>query len=162
AESNAATVSATVSPPNHAPSAANRSVSTTTDTQGSWTPSVSDPDSGDTLSCSIVSQPAHGTAAVNSDCSGGTYTPASGYNGSDSFTYKATDNHGADSSAATVSATVTAPNHAPSAANRSLTTSAGVQGTWTPSVSDPDAGDTVTCAIASSPAHGSATVATDC
>src|SRR5207248_685941 len=109
ADSSAGTVSATVNAPNHAPTAANRSVTITTGTHGSWTPPVSDPDSGDTVSCSIASSPAHGTATVATDCSGGTYTPSPGYTGADSFTYKATDNHGADSSAATVSATVDWP-----------------------------------------------------
>src|SRR3954469_22098157 len=159
AGSSPATVSASVT---HAPSASNRTVSTTTDTQASWTPSASDPDPGDSLTCSIVSQPAHGTAAVSPDCSGGTYTPSSGYNGSDSFAYRATDNHGVDSNVATVNASIGAPNHAPTAANRTVTTDAGVAGSWTPSASDPDSGDTVTCSIGSSPAHGTATVATDC
>ncbi|MFL5909819.1 MAG: Ig-like domain-containing protein [Gaiellaceae bacterium] len=161
-DSNAATVTATVNAPNRAPTASDRSLTTLQDTQGSWTPSASDLDSGDTLSCSIVSQPAHGTATVASDCSGGTYTPSSGYTGGDSFTYKATDNHGADSNVATVNATVNAPNHAPAATNRSLSTITSTQAPWTPSVSDPDVGDTLSCAIASSPAHGTATVAPDC
>jgi hypothetical protein len=161
ADSTAATVSATVNAPNQAPSAAAASVSTRQDTQGSWTPSASDPDSGDTVSCSIVSQPSHGTATVAPDCSGGTYTPTTGYSGPDSFSYKATDNHGADSSAATVSATVT-PDNPPTASDRTVSTTTGTAGSWTPSVSDPDSGDTVACSIGTSPSHGTATVAPDC
>jgi Tol biopolymer transport system component len=64
----------------------------------------SDPE-GDPLSAQLVSGPAHGTLALNADGSF-IYTPAPGYAGSDSFTYKV--NHGADSSAATATITVTA------------------------------------------------------
>jgi hypothetical protein len=157
-----ATVSATVTAVNDAPSAADRSLTTAEDVQGSWTPSVSDVDTGDTATCAIVSQPAHGSATVASDCSGGTYKGDANYNGSDSFTYRATDNHATDSAAATVSATVTAVNDAPSAANRSLTTNQDTAGSWTPSVSDPDGGAGLTCSIVSQPAHGSASVASNC
>ncbi|MEA2450951.1 MAG: large repetitive protein [Thermoleophilaceae bacterium] len=160
--SNTATVSATVNPVNDAPSAADRSLTTAEDTAGSWTPSVADVDSGDPATCAIVSQPAHGSASVASDCSSGTYTPSGDYNGSDSFTYRATDSHSAQSGAATVSATITAVNDAPSAADRSLTTAEDTSGSWTPSVVDADSGDSASCAIVSQPAHGSATVASDC
>jgi hypothetical protein len=52
-----------------------------------------------------VSQPSHGSAAVNADCSAGSYTPEANYNGSDSFSYKANDGQ-ADSNTAGVSITV--------------------------------------------------------
>jgi len=58
---------------------------------GAWTPDVSDPDPGDTLTCSIVTQPAHGTVFVPATCSIGGYTPDDGFTGSDSFTYRVTD-----------------------------------------------------------------------
>ena len=48
-----------------------------------------DPD-GDPIAAVLVSGPAHGTLSLNADGSF-TYTPASGYNGPDSFTYKAND-----------------------------------------------------------------------
>ncbi|MEA2449487.1 MAG: large repetitive protein [Thermoleophilaceae bacterium] len=159
ADSNVATVSATVTPRNHDPSAAAASVATTTGAPAAWAPSVTDPDAGDTLTCAIADQPAHGSATVASDCSSGGYSPAAGYSGPDSFTYKVTDSHGASSAAATVSAFV---NGAPSAADRSLSTTHDQAGSWTPSVADPNSGDTLTCAIAAGPAHGSATVAADC
>jgi hypothetical protein len=78
------------------------------DTAAGWAPSASDPDL-DPLTCAIVTAPAHGSATVASDCSTGTYTPAAGYSGGDSFTYRATDSHGADSNVATVSATIAPP-----------------------------------------------------
>jgi hypothetical protein len=161
APSNDAAVNVTVSDPNDPPSAADRSLTTAEDTQGSWSPSVSDPD-GDSTSCAIVSQPTHGSATVASDCSGGTYVPAANYHGPDSFTYRATDPDNAQSAPATVSATVTAANDPPAAADRSLTTAEDTAGSWTPSVGDPDSGDTRACAIVAQPAHGSATVAADC
>jgi hypothetical protein len=149
-----------VSNPNHAPTAADRSLTAPQDTAASWTPSVADIDA-DTLTCAVVAQPAHGSATVAADCSAGGYTPAAGYSGSDSFTYRATDSHSADSNTATVSATVTPANHAPTAGDRSLTTDQDVPGSWTPDVADPDV-DPLTCAIVSQPAHGSASVAADC
>jgi hypothetical protein len=145
---------------NRAPVASDASVSATSGVAAAWTPSVSDPD-GDTLSCSIVSQPAHGSASVAADCSSGSYTSTAGYSGPDSFTYKATDPSNADSPPATVNATVGTTNRAPVALDRSVSATSGVAAAWTPSVSDPD-GDTLSCSIVSQPAHGSASVAADC
>lgn len=63
----------------------------------------SDPD-GNTLTVTAVSQPAHGTAAFTA--SGVTYTPVSGFAGTDSFTYTISDGAGGTASA-TVTITVT-------------------------------------------------------
>ena len=60
----------------------------------------------DNASISIVSGPAHGTAAVANGSV--TYTPNAGYSGSDSFQYSVRDNLGTVSNAATVSVQVTA------------------------------------------------------
>jgi hypothetical protein len=62
---------------------------------------------GDSLIASAVSEPAHGTLAVNPNGSF-TYTPAAGYAGADSFSYAATDSAG-DYASATVSLTVAGP-----------------------------------------------------
>lgn len=59
---------------------------------------------GDALSAVLVSNPTHGTLSLNANGSF-TYTPAAGYSGSDSFTYKANDT-GLDSNVATVNLTV--------------------------------------------------------
>ena len=49
-----------------------------------------DPD-GDTLTAAVVdSAPSHGTLTLNADGSF-TYTPAANFNGTDSFTYRASD-----------------------------------------------------------------------
>jgi hypothetical protein len=63
--------------------------------------------SGDPLSASVASPPAHGSLTLNDDGSF-TYTPAAGYAGDDSFVYRATDPSG-DYASATVTLTVQAP-----------------------------------------------------
>ena len=79
----------------------------------------SDPD-GDALAVLSVGAPAHGTAAANPD---GTiaYTPALNYNGTDTFTYVASDTEGGSASA-TVTVTITPVNDAPAASNDSYST----------------------------------------
>ncbi|MEX2139325.1 MAG: Ig-like domain-containing protein [Pirellulales bacterium] len=67
---------------------------------------------GDPLTAIVVSGPAHGTLALQADGSL-TYISAPNYNGTDSFTYKATAS-GLDSEVATVTITVNPVNDAPS------------------------------------------------
>jgi hypothetical protein len=67
---------------NHEPVANSQSVNATEDTPASITLSASDQDS-DPITFSIVSSPAHGT--ISGTGSGVTYTPASNYNGPDTF-----------------------------------------------------------------------------
>jgi predicted outer membrane repeat protein len=93
---------------NIAPVANNDSYSTNEDTALNVpAPGVlgndSDADS-DSLTAILVSGPAHGTLTLNPNGSF-TYTPATNYSGSDSFSYKANDGT-ADSNIATVSLTV--------------------------------------------------------
>src|SRR5262249_4877590 len=59
---------------------------------------------GDRLSAALVSGPAHGTLTLQSN-GAFRYTPAPGFYGTDSFTYKANDGQ-ADSNVATVTLTV--------------------------------------------------------
>ena len=80
----------------------------------------SDPEE-DPLSAALVTGPSHGTVTLNANGSF-TYTPAAGYDGTDSFTYRASDGS-LNSSPATVTITVTAPpNEAPVAAADSYIT----------------------------------------
>jgi ELWxxDGT repeat protein len=62
----------------------------------------------DPTSVHIASQPSHGSVSVNPSGSI-VYTPNSGYQGSDSFTYTETDNQGATSNLATVTVTASQP-----------------------------------------------------
>ncbi len=59
---------------------------------------------GDPLTAVKTANPAHGTLTLNAN-GGFKYTPAAGYNGTDSFTYKSNDGQ-ADSAPATVNITV--------------------------------------------------------
>ena len=80
--------------------------------------------------------PAHGTVNLAADGSF-VYTPVSGYTGTDSFTYQAYDG-AAYSSVATVSITVQAVNHAPTANAQSVTTAEDTPKAITLAGSDPD------------------------
>jgi len=81
----------------------------------------SDGNTSDQLTYSLATGPSHGALGVISGASV-TYTPASGYSGSDSFTYTVSDGQGA-STPGTVSITVEAPvNTAPVASFRSSIT----------------------------------------
>src|SRR5690606_7148511 len=72
------------------------------------------------LTAGIVTQPGHGTLAL--DANGGfVYTPANGYTGTDTFTYRASDGT-LQSNIATVTITVTPVNDAPVAQNDQYTT----------------------------------------
>jgi MYXO-CTERM domain-containing protein len=102
-ESNAATVSITVTPVNDAPVA--RAQNVTLDEDGSLgvTLAATDVD-GEALTYTVVTGPTHGTLSG----AGGslTYTPFANYHGSDGFTFVANDGT-VDSAEATVSITVT-------------------------------------------------------
>ena len=106
---------------NHAPVAIDDSYTTPVNTTlAESAPGVlnndTDADTGDTLAAILVSNPTHGSVALNSDGSF-TYTPVTDYSGSDSFTYRAIDKWGTSSNAATVSITVGQPNHPPVVTN---------------------------------------------
>ena len=103
-DSAAAVVSITVSPVNDAPVASAQNVTTPQDTAKSITLIASDVD-GDALTFTITSAPAHGT--LSGTAPNLTYTPATGYSGSDTLWFKANDGT-ADSALAVVSITVNA------------------------------------------------------
>jgi hypothetical protein len=97
-------ITITVNNVNQAPVANNQSVSTNQDTPKAIIFTATDAD-GDTLTYSIVAPPTHG--ALSGTTPNMTFTPSSGYSGTDSFTFKANDGM-ADSNIATVSVTVSA------------------------------------------------------
>src|SRR5581483_8751580 len=111
----------------------------------------------DPLTAVLVAGPAHGSLALNANGSF-TYTPAPNYNGSDSFTYKASDGQ-AGSNVAAVSLTVNPVNDPPVAANDSYTLNEDTPLTVAaPGVlgndSDVD-NDPLTAVLVAGPAHGS-------
>jgi hypothetical protein len=150
-----ATVSITVSAANDAPDADADSATTTEDDPVTVDvlANDSDPD-GDSLSVSNLSNPSNGSVANNGDGTV-TYTPDSGFAGSDSFTYDACDPGGLCDQA-TVSITVTAANDAPDADGDSATTTVDTPVTVDvlANDSDPD-GDSLSVSNLSDPPNGS-------
>jgi hypothetical protein len=81
----------TVTSTNHAPAAADDAASTSIDTPVTIAVLANDSDvDGDGLLPVPLTAPAHGAIVVNPNHTI-TYTPAAGFNGTDSFTYRATD-----------------------------------------------------------------------
>src|SRR5437588_10648855 len=81
-----------------------------------------------------------------------TYTPAAGYFGPDSFTFKANDGT-VDSAAATVSLTVVHVNHAPVAAAQTVTTAEDTAKAGALTATDAD-GAPRTYSAGAGPTHG--------
>jgi VCBS repeat-containing protein len=160
AESSSATVAITVSAVNDAPTAADDAYSTGEDTALTVdAPGVLANDNdldGDGLHTVVESAPSHGTLTLDADGSF-VYTPAADFNGSDSFTYRASDGT-LTSSLATVALTVTAVNDAPTAAANAYSTAEDTALTvGAPGVlgNDSDAdGDTLSAELGSGPSHG--------
>ena len=160
-DSNIVIVNLTVTPVNDAPVLTGRNAVTAEDTALilELRNTATDVDNS-TLTPIIVTQPAHGTLVKNTD---GTYsyTPASNYNGTDSFTYKVNDGS-LDSNEVTVSLTVTAVNDAPVLTGRNASTAEDtalileLRNTAT----DVDS-TTLTPVIVTQPAHGTLVKNTD-
>jgi hypothetical protein len=147
------TVSVTVTAVNDPPTAGNVAITASEDGPSvGWTPAVADPDTA-SLTCSILSAPANGSAEVISSCSSGSYTPNAAFSGTDTFTYQVSD--GTSTATGTVSVTVTAVNHPPLAVNDSASTvvDAAVTISVLSNDSDPD-GDLLTVISSSQGANG--------
>ena len=82
------TISITVTPVNHVPVAQSKSILVHEDKPAEVTLSASDAD-GDALSYSILTLPAHGT--LSGTAPNLVYTPAANFFGTDSFTFRASD-----------------------------------------------------------------------
>ncbi len=147
-DSNIAAVSITVTQVNHPPLAQNQSVTTDQDIAKAINLVATDPD-GDSLTYQIVTQPVHGTLSGTPPIL--TYTPAIGYSGSDSFTFKA-DDAKLESNTATVSIVIRI-NHLPVAQNQCVTTDQGTAKAISLSATDID-NDPLTYTIVAQPAHG--------
>ena len=120
-----ATVSLTVNPVNDVPAASDDTYTVAEDnvlTVAAPGVLANDTDvDGDSLTAVLVTAPTHGTLTFNANGSF-TYTPHANYNGSDSFTYAASDGTASFSFIRTVTLTVTSVNDAPVAGNDSYTT----------------------------------------
>jgi len=153
ADSNVATVTVTITPVNDAPAATGQSVTTAEDTARPVTLTGSDVD-GDSLAFSVVAGPTHG--ALSGVTPSLTYTPATNYNGSDSFTFKVNDGT-ADSNVATVTVTVTAVNDVPVAQNGTASVFSGGSVTGTLVAGDVDS-PSLSYALVANGTKGSAIV----
>lgn len=120
---------------------------------GAW-----DPDAGESLTVAVTRGPAHGTGTL----SGTTlhYTPSSGFSGTDTVTYQATDASGLTSVPGTVTVKVgdgqAQQDAAPVATGISVTTDAGAPVPVPLSATDPD-GDPLSYVVTAQPAHGTLT-----
>src|SRR5439155_6720999 len=163
-DSSPATVTITVNAVNDAPVANNDSYGTDEDTPlVVATPGVLGNDTdieGSPLTATLVSGSGNGTLTLNPDGSF-TYTPNAGFNGMDSFTYKANDG-AADSLPATVTISVSSVNDVPVASNDSFTGPEDTSLAGNVLANDTDAdGDPLTAILVSQPSHGSLTFNAD-
>ena len=162
--SNQVTVTIAITATNDRPTAEDDTYSTAEDTALTVaTPGVlgndSDPDH-DPLSGVLASGPSHGTLSLNADGSF-IYTPAAHYDGTDSFTYRASDGT-LESNQTKVTITITATNEEPTAADDTYSTDEDTALTVAaPGVlgndSDPDH-DSLSALRASGPSHGTLTL----
>ena len=169
---------------NHPPEAQNQQVTTEADKPVDIALGALDNDTGDSLSAEIVTppQPDHGSLGqIDQNTGNVTYTPAAGFSGNDSFTFKVIDSHQAESNVATISITVTPPvpisqptqptqptqhstnhstqpeNHPPEAQNQQVTTEADKPVDIALGALDNDTGDSLSAEIVTPPQpdHGS-------
>jgi len=152
-DSDAATVTVTITQVNSAPVAQGIGAVTNEDTAVAVTFAATDAD-GDALSYSVATQPANGTVEVSGSTA--TYTPSANFNGTDTFTYTANDGT-VDSAPATVTVTVYAVNDVPVAADATASTTEDTAVEVTLSATDAD-GDELTY-TATDGANGTVSVA---
>src|SRR5712692_823 len=159
--SNIATVTITVNAvQNNPPTADNKTLSTIAGTAVTITLTGTDPIPGDTLKFSVVANPAHGTL-TNPTSNSVTYTPNTGFSGTDSFTYKAMDGQRVNSTIATVSITVNAPPPPPPTAdNKMIQTNKETPIGITLTGTDPIQGDVLKFSVVGNPQHGTVTPGT--
>jgi len=155
------TVTVNIAAVNDAPAvAAAQSVKTNEDTSVGGTVSATDVE-GDALTYTVSTAAGHGTATIDSK-GAFNYAPAANYHGADSFVVTVSD--GKASATQTVSVDVAAVNDAPVFNAESIAIDAGkntkFSGTVAGSATDVD-GDTLTFAVGTQAAHGTAVVNAD-
>ena len=152
-------INVTITPENDAPVCAAVALDTTRNMAGEAAPACTDVDSGQTLTYIIADQGAHGTASVAGSMLH--FVPATGYAGSDLFTYMANDGY-LNSNAAPVNVTVSLGNVAPVISEGSLIAvdmsedNAPDPFSLTLHASDENTDDTLTWSITAQAAHGTA------
>jgi VCBS repeat-containing protein len=157
ADSDPATVTITVTPVNDSPVAVDDSYTTDEDTAKSGNVLGNDTDADhDPLTAALASAPSHGTLVLNPDGSF-VYTPDGDFNGTDTFTYTASD--GTDgSNVGTVTITVNPVNDAPVAHDDSYTSDEDaaliVPGPGTLGNDTDVEGDALTASVVDGPSHG--------
>lgn len=145
-----ATVSVNISPVNDAPVANNHSFSTNEDQSLSAQLVVTDVEN-DSLTYEVISEPTKGSVTINS--SGQiNYIPLINENGSDTFTYRATDGN-LNSNTATVSITINDIQDSPVSSNGSYNTQQNTAIAVTLNATDVD-GDVLTYQITQNPTKG--------
>ncbi len=155
ADSNLATVTITVGGTNDVPVAVDDAVVTKEDTAANGSVLGNDTDAdGDKLTAILVDGPDNGTLIFNDDGTF-TYTPDADFNGTDTFTYQASDDSPLDSNIATVTITVQPVNDAPVAADDAAVTDEDVALSGSVLGNDNDAdGDKLTAIVVDGPANG--------
>jgi Big-like domain-containing protein/List-Bact-rpt repeat protein len=148
-DSGTATVNLTVQPV-AAPTCTDRSDSTAHNTAVTVSLPCSAPGA---ITYSIVSPPSHGTLATVGPTGDVTYTPASGFAGTDSFTFEATDTHSQSSNVATATITVGA-NHAPACSDQTISVRHATAKHVVLGCTDSDPGNTLRWSIVTPPGHG--------
>ncbi len=158
-QSNVATVTINITAVNDPPVAVNDTFTTPEDTPLVVTAAnnilLNDTDSDSTsLIFLVVSQPQHGTlTAVNGQAGTFTYTPAPNFFGTDTFTYRASDNNSQSANLATVTINVTGANDPPVVQAITLTSFKNAPRTFIPitsfsnRITDPDGAATQTFTV---------------
>jgi hypothetical protein len=138
--------------PNSAPTVRDVALAMTEDGSASWVPDVFDGD-GDALSCSIGQTAGSGQATVAADCSTGAYVPVPDTNGTDTFTYRASD--GLTTTTGTVTVAVSPVDDPPTAQAVNGSGWSGVATTLTLAGHDVDGDCPLAFDVVAGPAHGS-------
>ncbi len=141
---------------NAAPMAQDQSVTLDQDTTANVTLGYTDADGPGPYTFTIVQGPANGTLGGDDGDAAVAYTPAAGYSGPDSFTFRVNDGLD-DSDIATVSLTVVAvaTNTAPTAQDQSVILNQDMTANVTLGYTDPDGPGPYAFTIVQGPANGS-------
>ena len=161
----------TPTPENHPPEAQSQQVTTEAGKPVDIALGAIDNDTGDSLTAEIVTPPQPNSGSlgqIDQNTGNVTFTPAAGFSGNDSFTFKVIDNHQAESNVGTVTITVTPSvsttptqpstqptptpeNHPPEAQSQQVTTEAGKPVDIALGAIDNDTGDSLTAEIVTPP-----------